>query len=542
MNSKRCMLIIMTLGMVLDTWGQTWLANGIFGSSDQEVMDNLGISVAVSDSFMIAGAWWEDGEMPGISPVGEAGAAYIYKLQPDGSWAEVQKLISPNREPLGYYGFRVAIHKDFALVGAYNEDHSGAGNAGRVYAYKLDVDGIWKFNDTMLVVNPVNGDYFGYDVALTDGYALIGAPNHDYDENDENLIDEAGAAYLFKRKPDDQWELVTKLVAPDRSEGSYFGKYLDIDRLGIIIGAFRADLGAFPLEAGTAYGGRCNDTLIFWGYDNLTSGDLQKIQESDPDNFDFFGWDVAISGEWAVIGKSNESSPPPGGTGAGTGAAYFFRWENGTWVEKQKVYPSDYQVSGDFGRSIGIDGRICVIGAGTAATDENNQDTTFGAGAAYVFELQNNGQWVEVQKLAGSRRGVNDLFGEAVDVSGVNIVAGAWSADSLPTATMFDCGVLYAWQRDGALEPLGIGTDHIWAGVAMVGNDASGKGIHLKNNDSPFDAGISVYTTDGKKMMGESVRFNNDWQTDMTAFPPGMYLVTITRKGFPPKTWKWLKF
>src|SRR6187200_2176135 len=109
---------------------QSWDLKQKLGSTDQEPADNLGISVAISDSFMIAGAWWEEGEDDINLPINSSGAAYIYHLGTDGNWTEVQKLISPNREVLGYFGYYVAIDGHYILVGAFNEDHSGAGNAG----------------------------------------------------------------------------------------------------------------------------------------------------------------------------------------------------------------------------------------------------------------------------------------------------------------------------------------------------------------------------------------------------------------------------
>ncbi|HZV45642.1 MAG TPA: FG-GAP repeat protein, partial [Saprospiraceae bacterium] len=90
--------IVAGLTMLASIQAQSWDLKQKLGSSDQAPADNLGISVAISDSFMIAGAWWEEGEDGTNAPINSAGSAYIYRLGTNGEWTEVQKLVSPDRE------------------------------------------------------------------------------------------------------------------------------------------------------------------------------------------------------------------------------------------------------------------------------------------------------------------------------------------------------------------------------------------------------------------------------------------------------------
>jgi hypothetical protein len=306
-----------------------------------------------------------------------------------------------------------------------------------------------------------------------------------------------------------------------------------------VIGAHDADIGISALGAGTAYGAYCNDTLLIWGYDNLTSSDLQKISISDPGNFEAFGWDVAVSGKWAVIGKSGENDPPPGGSGRGNGAAYFFHWENGSWVEKQKVYASDYQSSGDFGRSIDIDGKVCVIGAGTAFTDAMHADTVFGAGAAYVFELQPNGKWIQVEKLAGTGRAPNDLFGEAVAVWENHIAVGAWLADTLPNDTAPDLGAIYTYRRS---HPLALDNVPEWSTIRIKNHPAQNGILEIRHGEpSPVPVSIRVYSLSGQSLFSEEVLLENTWQADLSHLASGLYMVEVRREGYVPRSWKWIR-
>ena len=90
-------------------------------------------------------------------------------------------------------------------------------------------------------------------------------------------------------------------------------------------------------------------------------------------------------------------------------------------LEKARLVPSDGAPEGGFGRSIAIDGNVAVVTA-------NPQAATMGAGpdmpsAAYVFERQASGAWIQTAKLSSGLEG--DLYGIDVAVDGNVIVIGA---------------------------------------------------------------------------------------------------------------------
>ena len=539
-NSILYLLVILSLlSNSFSLLAQSWDLKQKLGSHDQEPADNLGISVAISDSFMIAGAWWEEGEDGTNAPINSSGAAYIFRLGTNGVWNEVQKLISPHREVLGYFGFYVAIDAGYILVGAYNEDHSGVGNAGVVYAYHLSPNDEWVLDDSLMVSNPGNNDNFGRNFSLGGAYALIGADNQDTDAAGGNSLEDAGAAYIYKRQPDNTYVQVSKLVATDREAGDHFGKYVDIDETGVVIGAFKKDGGVGLLESGVAYAAYC----AACNFDNLTSAVLRRIVPGDQNSFEAFGWDVAISGRWAVIGKSSEADQPGGGTGSNTGAAYFFYWENNQWVEKQKVYAPDVSTGAHFGRAVAMDGSVCVIGAGNEWEDAIGQHSLSGAGAAYIFELQGNNQWLAVEKVAGTRRAVNDLFGEdAVDVNGSQVVVGAWLADTITNVEVIDGGAIYIFEREF---PVSV-ADHVEKNneVIVLGNP-SADGLLRIRFDDPFSflssGWLRIVSVDGHQLLRQEISVGDESSIDLSMLSPGLYLVQVSRQGYIPQTLKWIR-
>ncbi len=153
-------------------------------------------------------------------------------------------------------------------------------------------------------------------------------------------------------------------------------------------------------------------------------GEVKKLTASDAQAGDQFGYSVAVSGDTVVVGANDEDS-----AGSGTGAAYVFRRNHGgadNWGEVKKLIASDAQGGDNFGWSVTVSGDTVVVGA--YVEDAGGS----AAGAAYVFQRNQGGtdNWGEVKKLTASDAETGDLFGISVAVSGDTIVVGAWVEDA----------------------------------------------------------------------------------------------------------------
>ncbi len=112
------------------------------------------------------------------------------------------------------------------------------------------------------------------------------------------------------------------------------------------------------------------------------------------------------------------------------------------WQAMQAEIESDYHSTylkasntdaGDrFGASVAISGDTIVIGAweesgGAAGVNGDQSDnSTFGAGAAYVFVREGDGGWQQQAYLKASNPDLSDGFGWSVAISGDTIVVGAY--------------------------------------------------------------------------------------------------------------------
>lgn len=95
-------------------------------ASDRAAADNFGHKVAISGDYAIVGAYTEDEDAGGANTLADAGSAYIFQ-RVGANWVQQQKLVASDRGAGDWFGFSVAISGDYAIVGAYNEDEDVSG-------------------------------------------------------------------------------------------------------------------------------------------------------------------------------------------------------------------------------------------------------------------------------------------------------------------------------------------------------------------------------------------------------------------------------
>jgi hypothetical protein len=108
-----------------------WAQEAKLTASDGAAFDNFGSSVALSGSLALVGAYrWED------SPQSDAGAAYLYRRGPTGTWTEETRFKGPDGWFFDEFGTSVSMVGDVAVVGAWKHDTNGKTNAGAAYVFR----------------------------------------------------------------------------------------------------------------------------------------------------------------------------------------------------------------------------------------------------------------------------------------------------------------------------------------------------------------------------------------------------------------------
>lgn len=347
-------------------------------ASDGGSNELFGRAVAASGDLALVGASYHSAAAP------FSGAAYLFQLS---TRTQVRKLVAPDGAASDWFGASVALSGDRALVGAPGADPNGsasgaaylfAASTGQLVAKLLPGDGAAK-------------DSFGLAVAMTDAYALVGAPEHG----------PKGAAYLF----DAQTGAVLHKLAPAFGLGDEtFGAAVAVSGDRIVVGApsaapagavyvFDAVSGALkhritpPLvgvgfDFGAAVAVAADRVVIgaphfpspgpkpgaAFGYDPASGS--QRWVATSPQGVTAFGARLAMTGTTAVVGGI--------ATVPGTGALQAFgaAWGAPEWT----VDPQDLTEAEGFGDALAMTSRHLVVGAPTDGAQSPAQ------GSAYVFD------------------------------------------------------------------------------------------------------------------------------------------------------------
>lgn len=400
--------------------------------SERASDNEFGYSVDICENYAIVGAWEKNESAAVGSTYSKNGVAYIYARQSNGNWIEVQQLKGSDQKPGDHFGQSVAISDKYAIVGAHAQTYTyNTGEqvewSGAVYIYEKDENGIWKEIQKLHSPEKNEEDFFGYSLDISEETLLVGGWGSKEDAGGNNYKKRAGAAYIYTPASNGYWQNTQKLVSNDRESGDYFGWSVAISGPYALVGAYREEQDS-----------KGENTLARSGsaylYERNDDGDYlqkQKLVSSDREAWDRFGYSVALHGETAIIGAYLEDDDAKGRNEKDwAGSAYVFqRHPFGGWTEVQKLVASD-RASGDgFGVSVSICEEYILIGAYGEEEDMQDANTMYRAGSAYLFEKAEGYQWKESQKIVSSDRGSSDHFGFAVAVAEGRAVIGAHRDD-----------------------------------------------------------------------------------------------------------------
>jgi FG-GAP repeat len=364
-------------------------------SSDGDISENLGASVAVDGDTAVVGAPRENNDR---------GAVYVFTRQGD-SWVQAAKLTASDNADGDSLGRSVAIEGDTIVAGAPGDDFGTSSGRGSVYTFART--GGNRFQTAKLVASDgAADDLLGTSVAI-DGNTIVAGAQLD----DVGGYTNQGSAYTFARTGGQRAE-TAKLTASDGPDGDavdQFGSSVAIDGNTIVAGAPYADL-AGDFGQGAAY------TFARTGGDRNQTA---RLTASDGAAYDSLGFSVAIEGDTIVAGASSDDV----GGDPDRGSAYTFARSGGNRTQTAKLTASDGAGDEKLGQSVAIDGDTIVA---AAPFDDLGADAN--QGSAYTF-ARTGGNRTQTAKLTVSDGAEDDQFGRSVAIEGDTIVAGAPNDD-----------------------------------------------------------------------------------------------------------------
>ena len=244
------------------------------------------------------------------------------------------------------FGYSVAVDGDTAVIGAYQDNGNGA-DSGAAYVFTRN-EGVWDDGVKLTASGGAAYDNFGISVAVDGDTVVVGAPGNDGAGAD------SGAAYVFTRN-DGVWDDGVKLTASDGAALDYFGYSVAVDGDTVLVGAYRDDDEENDSEdSGSAYIFTKPNSSGGWAdWDPMADTETAKLTASDGADDDWFGVSVALDGKTAVIGASGDDDK-----GIDSGSAYVFVKPSGAWAdgnETDKLTASDGEAQDNFGYSVAVD-------------------------------------------------------------------------------------------------------------------------------------------------------------------------------------------
>lgn len=399
------------------------------------------IDLSTDGDRLIVGAESERVDPSDDTTTRDAGAAYVFDRDADGSWSQTS-YIKPSLNGGEFFGSDVALSGDGTtlVAGAQQKDKSGETEAGAVYVYTLDGNGNWTQQSLIQAANAVQLDTFGESVALSaNGDTLaVGAVNEAADatgidqgdtistNHSSDTPQDVGAVYVYTRNDSGNWSrqvyIKPDYVGPNAATCSktycweyadYFGTdvALTADGNTLVVGANGDDSDATGVKntSGSEFSAAKDNSLVSAGAAYVyarSAGSWSRdayIKASNTDANEWFGTRVAVSpdGDTIAVGAPDEGSATTGVNEGGQsdnsiengGAVYVYDKDGGDWSQRSYVKAPVTDQYDYFGRSVALsrDGNVLAVGAQGEASGAFGieADRTFNrtpaAGAAYLY-------------------------------------------------------------------------------------------------------------------------------------------------------------
>ncbi|MCX7553277.1 hypothetical protein OS175_05260 [Marinicella sp. S1101] len=361
--------------------GVTWQLSQTLQPEDLYSHDEFGASISLSGDFLMVGTGQNNRNFF------DSAGVYVYRY--DGNeWVEFQKIVNPNDELEGIFGYPVVANDSMVLVGFRG---TSFGVASKVFVYQFDGDS-WSLSQTLEDEHGEPSSAFSYSMALNNERAVIGAPVNG---------SQADSKAVIYNILDNNLVFDEVIASPTAEANTPFPTTITLAADEIFLGAWSDNVA-----------GSFSGSVYVYTKTNEQWNQTQRLLPTGPGarSGDYFGRSLSYLNGELVVGAS----------GDGDGVVYLFQKQNENWVERRRITQQDLgQVAdgvSDFGRSVGVLNDNLVVGA-VGGFDN--------PGSVHTFSRPENGDWSVTFTAYAPVGAANHNFGNAVSMHGNHLIIGA---------------------------------------------------------------------------------------------------------------------
>ncbi|PZU88211.1 MAG: adhesin [Chryseobacterium sp.] len=410
-----------------------------------------------------------------------------------------KKITASTRESRAEFGTSVAINNQFIAVGASREEIA----KGAVYIHRKNGSN-WNFNQRITAPDGFEMAEFGGSIKFGTDYLLIAAGRADI----ENTI-RAGALYVYDLDPNNQWNLTKKLIASDYDNDALLG----VNPTSLAVDGHTIVAGAPGLSS-------WNGAVYIYEKNGSNWEETQKITSPESVDFGNFGIGVSLYGDYLVVGAS--------GVNNSAGKIYIYKKnDSGEWIFHQSLTSSDNFENSYFGNSVSISGNELVVGAYTEADTGNPS-------MAYIFKLNDSGNWEETQKIPSYESPEHTYFAWMCEMKNDKLLISAPHLyGTEPGRTLlYKKNSQNQWEFDQELKPANdVAEDFYGWSLAMNDNEivvGAARDDWDSNEENELNDAGSAYIFTSTNLATSENNFSNN---DVKIYPnPAKDLVNITSK------------
>ena len=369
---------------------------------------NLGNGLSVNQDFIFAGA-------PGAQTV------EVYKR--DGSTWSSHETLTPTSSSSAY-GFSLASHGDFLLVGAPD----AVSNNGQIWLYEYNsANDSWEYAADTTVLSSSRS---GFSVDLHNNFAVVGGPNN-------NTV----VVYNLQNSTLDDSIVLNASNISGIASGDDFGFSTAIDVTPS--GSIYVAIGSPGDESnrGSAY-------AVVLSYDNVFSiEDQTKITGQYDGAGDEFGFSVDIQEYELAVGVPNSDL-----NNLNSGLVYVYKENplNGDWNETDSLLTSSANSNSLFGTSVRFNRNILYPGGNYVKSIVIGAQLDSATGSVYSFEYDAaNDRYVQHRQILDINASSSDFFGKNISTQNNELVIASTGAESL-TGTTNNTGKVYVYNLEKA--------------------------------------------------------------------------------------------